>query len=289
MFAGAKIYLPMDNKTIDRLKGLDAGLRAKVNACCDILRGLGRVCVAFSGGADSSLLLALAGETLGRENVLAVMAVGSTFPQWERRSGKEFAQQLGIELIELETAQLTNPNFTANSADRCYHCKNLILTELKAVAAKRGIPHVVTGSNASDSGDYRPGLRAEEQMGIRRPLLEAGLTKNDIREISHTMNLPGWDRPSMACLATRIPYGEQITAEKLNRIERAEDILRARDFSQCRVRTHGETARIEVPPEAIARIVELREEITDAFKKLGFTYVTIDMEGFRSGSMYETL
>ena len=279
----------MSTANVNNLTQLDVALQERLEACRNIIRTLGRVCVAFSGGVDSSLLLALAAETLGHKNVLAAMAVGTIFPQWERQAGKKFAQHLGVELVEIETPQLTDPRFTANPTDRCYYCKTRILGRLKALAAERNIAAVATGSNASDTSDFRPGLRAEEQMGVRRPLLEAGLTKDNIREISRAMNLEGWNRASSACLASRIPYGQPITEQKLRRVEQAELFLRGLGFEHCRVRDHTPIARIEVPAEAIARAIELRGEIVKALNRLGYTYIALDLEGFRSGSMNETL
>ena len=279
----------MSTANVNNLTQLDVALQERLEACRNIIRTLGRVCVAFSGGVDSSLLLALAAETLGHKNVLAAMAVGTIFPQWERQAGKKFAQHLGVELVEIETPQLTDPRFTANPTDRCYYCKTRILGRLKALAAERNIAAVATGSNASDTSDFRPGLRAEEQMGVRRPLLEAGLTKDNIREISRAMNLEGWNRASSACLASRIPYGQPITEQKLRRVEQAELVLRGLGFEHCRVRDHTPIARIEVPAEVVARAIELRGEIVKALKRLGYTYIALDLEGFRSGSMNETL
>jgi uncharacterized protein len=270
-------------------QSLESPTREKLQRCRGILHDLGSVAVAFSGGVDSSLLLALSAETLGRDNVLAAMAVSTIFPQAERRTGQRFAGRLAVELVELATPQLADPNFTANPADRCYYCKNLLLGRLKALAAERGLAAVVTGSQASDSGDYRPGLRAEEQQGIRRPLLEADMMKDEVRAVSRAMGLPGWDRPSGACLATRIPYNQPITAEKLARVESAEEILHELGFVQCRVRDHAPVARIEVPPEAIRQAADMRDRIARAIADLGYTYVALDLEGFRSGSMNKAL
>ncbi len=264
-------------------------LQTKIENCREILRELGSVVIAFSGGVDSSFLLALAAETLGKDKVLAAMAVSTIFPQRERKCGQRTAKQIGVELIECATPQLTDSGFTANPSDRCYYCKTTLLSHLKKTAAERGLAAVVTGSNADDVNDYRPGSKAEEQMGIRSPLTEAGLTKEDIRTASLAMNLPTWNAPSEACLATRIPYGDQITKEKLTRVEQAEEVLHGMGFSELRVRDHDSIARIEVPTGQIAMAVGMRDRIVSALKELGYSYVTIDLQGFRSGSMNETL
>lgn len=271
----------------DKFAELDESVREKLNRCREILRKLQRVIVAFSGGTDSSMLLAMAAETLGTENVLAVMAVSTIFPQRERTTAGQIADLLGVELKEFETPQLADANFTANPTDRCYYCKAMLLGRLKKLADEGGFSAVITGSNADDENDYRPGRRAEQQLGVRCPLAESGLTKSDIRSASRAMGLPNWDRPAFACLATRIPYGREITAEKLSRIDQAEEVLLSLDFPQCRVRDHDTIARIEVPADLIERAVALRESIAGPLKALGYTYVALDLEGFRSGSMNE--
>ncbi|MDY7010811.1 MAG: ATP-dependent sacrificial sulfur transferase LarE [Planctomycetota bacterium] len=271
----------------DKFAELDESVREKLNRCREILRKLQRVIVAFSGGTDSSMLLAMAAETLGTENVLAVMAVSTIFPQRERTTAGQIADLLGVELKEFETPQLADANFTANPTDRCYYCKAMLLGRLKKLADEGGFSAVITGSNADDENDYRPGRRAEQQLGVRCPLAESGLTKSDIRSASRAMGLPNWDRPAFACLATRIPYGREITAEKLSRIDQSEEVLLSLDFPQCRVRDHDTIARIEVPADLIERAVALRESIAGPLKALGYTYVALDLEGFRSGSMNE--
>lgn len=268
---------------------LDQKLRAKLDRCRAELQDLGSMVVAFSGGTDSSLLLALAAEAVGTDRVLAARAVSTIFPQRERKAARELARQLGVEFVEFETPQLSDPSFTANPSDRCYYCKTRLLSHLKQLADDRELAVVVTGSHADDEMDYRPGARAEREMGIRSPLLAAGMTKDDIRAAAMAMNLPNWNAPSNACLATRIPYGQEITVEKLTRVETTEQFLADLGFDVCRVRDHDGIARIELAAEELPRAVELRGRVVEKLKSLGYTYVTLDLEGHRSGSMNDAL
>jgi len=271
------------------LETLDAALRGKLDSCREILRQLGSVVLGFSGGVDSTLLLSLAVETLGRDKVLPVTAVSTIFPQRELSSARRIAQRMRLELLELETPHLADPHFTSNPSDRCYYCKSELFGRLKKLAGERGLAAVISGANADDPADYRPGARAEQQLGIRRPLMEANLTKQDIRAASKAMGLDTWNTPSRACLASRIPYGQEITAQKLSRIEQAEYLLLDLGFTQCRVRDHDTIARIEVLADEIPRLVQMRQTILSSLKATGYTYVVVDLQGFRSGSMNEVL
>ena len=269
--------------------GLDEQLRQKIVASREILKSCGSVVVAFSGGVDSTFLLALAVETLGSEKVLAVMGISGSLAQREQDAGQRIAHQIGAEFCEIETNELTDPRYAANPPERCYYCKAELFGRLKQLADERGYSTIVSGANADDRGDFRPGLQAGEELGVRRPLMEAELTKSDIRTASRAMGLETWDKPAMACLSSRIPYGQEVTPTKLARIEKAEYILKDLGFTQCRVRDHDEMARIEVVQADIPRLLELRESIVAPFKELGYVYVTVDMQGFRSGSMNEAI
>jgi uncharacterized protein len=250
------------------------------------------VVVAFSGGVDSTLLLALCQEVLGRDRVLAVTVESAIHPCVERGRAADLATDLGARHLVVDSDILDDPEFSANSSQRCYFCKRGIMRRLRAIADREGLAHVVHGANASDLGDYRPGERAAAEAGARAPLQEAGLTKQDIRALSRQMGLPTWDLPSMACLASRFPYGTSLTREGLARVDAAENYMRETfGLRQLRVRDHMPVARIEVPEDAIPRLVteEARTRIASHLKELGYTYVTLDLAGFRSGSLNEVL
>jgi len=262
----------------------------KLNALRGILTDMRSVLLAFSGGVDSTFLLKVASEVMP-DRVLAVTALSATYPQEEHKKACEMARRLGVRHLSISTDELSDPNFASNPVRRCYFCKKALFTRLREISAREDLACVIDASNLDDCSDYRPGREAAEELGVRSPLVEARLTKADIRALSREMGLPTWDQPSMACLASRFPYGEQITPEKLHRVEQAERMLRELGLGQVRVRSHGRLARIEVDE---ARVQELampgvRQEVLRKLKSLGFVYVTVDLEGYRTGSLNEVL
>jgi len=269
---------------------LTGELKDKLEGLKSYIGELGSLAVGFSGGVDSSFLLAVAYEVLG-DKALAVTAADASVPEREITEAKAFCDERGIRQIICRVDPLKDEEFRKNSPDRCYFCKRGIFSEIKRIAAENGIEYVAEGSNVDDIGDYRPGLRAAAELSVKCPLREAGLTKDDIRMISKHMGLPTWSKPAYACLASRFVYGEEINEEKLKMIDLAEQFLIEHGFIEERVRIHGNIARIEVPAKDIARLAEpeIREEVYDRFKEIGFMYVTLDMRGYRQGSMNETL
>lgn len=263
-------------------------LDQKLNELKESLMGLESVVVAFSGGVDSAFLLKTCRDVLG-ERVLAVTADSPIHPAHELEDAAKLAESLRVRHLIVRTGELENPQFTANPPDRCYHCKTGLFQALQEIAVAKGVLSVVEGSNADDLEDYRPGARAADEMGVRRPLQEAGLTKAEIRAISQELGLPTWNKPSLACLASRIPYGSPITPEALASVDAAEAFIRSLGIAHVRVRHHGQTARIEVDPgdvEKLARETN-RLRVVNQLRGLGYVHVTLDLAGYRTGSLNE--
>ena len=267
------------------------GIEERYNSLRQILTELGKVVVAYSGGVDSTFLLKAAVDTLGPENVLACIANGPSLPQSQYFQAIKTAEDMGVELKAVETTELADPAYSANKADRCFHCKSHLFKMLTDIAEQRNFAHVIYGCNFDDKDDFRPGHRAAKAFGVTGPLAQAELTKEDIRRLSRKLNLPTADIPSSPCLASRVSYGLEVTEQRLKQIEQAEDFLKQQGLTEFRVRHHETIARIEVPPEDIEKITKepTRSQIVEKLKSLGFKYVTIDMQGFRSGSLNETL
>lgn len=274
---------------------MDSILQNKYEKLKNIMKNYKAVAVAFSGGVDSTLLLKVAVDTLGRENVIAITASSGSFPQREFNEAKDFCQELGVKQVVSHTSELEIPGFLDNPPDRCYLCKKEIFTGIIKHASEEDFHLILEGSNMDDNDDYRPGMRAIKELGVKSPLQEAELFKSEIRALSKMLDLPTWEKPSFACLATRFVYGEPITSEKLAMVEKGEELLFDLGFKQVRVRIHeshhGNIARIEVFPEDIEKIAteKTRVIIAEEFKKIGFAYTSLDLTGYRTGSMNEVL
>jgi pyridinium-3,5-biscarboxylic acid mononucleotide sulfurtransferase len=265
-------------------------LDAKQTKLFSVLRGLDRVMVAYSGGADSAYLAWAAHQVLGG-NALAVTADSASIPQSHKRDAEAFVRQFGIPHEYIETREFENPDYLKNDANRCFHCKDELFTRLEEVGRERGISNIIYGVNADDLGDYRPGQNAAGLHKVKAPLVDAGLRKAEIRELSRLSGLPTWDRPASACLSSRIPYGTPVTIENIKTVERGEEEVKALGFRQFRVRYHGELVRLEIARDELGRALtpEMARQFTAIFKTLGFKYVTLDLEGYRQGSLNEVL
>lgn len=263
-------------------------LAEKLKFLRDTLKSYQRVVIAFSGGIDSTLLLKVAAEELPNQ-VLAVTAVSDTFTPAELELAKNIAAELNVEHIVIESGEMKDPKFAANDAERCYYCKRIRFDAIAEIARARGINYVLDGSNKDDVGDYRPGRRATEELGVKSPLQLAGLSKKEVRELARQLGLQTWNLPAVACLASRIPYGDAITKEKLDVIRAGEEYLRSLGFTRCRLRHHGSIARIEVPKEQFDDLLANAELINEYLLSLGYHYITLDLAGLNSGSMNKVL
>ena len=265
-------------------------LETKYEQLKSILQDLDSVVIGFSGGVDSTFLLKVAKDTLG-DDVLAVTARSSTYPEREFLEAKEYAKNLNAKHEVIVSEELDIEGFSKNPIDRCYHCKNELFSKIQAVAKEKDYKYVLDGSNLDDVGDYRPGMKAAKELGVRSPLREAEMTKADIRALSQKLNLPTWNKPAFACLSSRFPYGNEITKDKLSMVEKAEEYLRSLGIIQTRVRHHENIARIEVDPRERKKFFdeEVMDEVGKTLTGFGFAYVTLDVLGYRSGSMNEVL
>ncbi len=266
---------------------LDRHDATKLDSARAIVRGMSSALIAYSGGVDSSLLLKLALDELG-DRAVAVLASSPAYPESEQQEARELAQRLGARLVEVSTAEVELDAYRRNNPDRCFHCKEELFETLEPVRRDLGLDHIAYGATADDAGDHRPGHGSAVRRGIRFPLLEAGMGKAEIRAAARGLGLPNWNKPSFACLSSRIPHGTEVTVEALRQIEAAEAAIKAFGFRQVRVRHHGDVARIEVEPAEIARLVSERERVVAALQAAGYRFVSLDLEGYATGSLNRT-
>ena len=256
-----------------------------VDAAREIVRGLGSVLVAYSGGVDSTLLLKLALDELGPDRAIAVLASSPAYPEAEQQQARDLARDLGARLVEVQTHETELEEYSRNGADRCFHCKEELFSTLAPIQGELGLRHLAYGATADDAGDHRPGHASAEKRGVRFPLLEAGLGKPEIRAAARRLGLSNWDKPSFACLSSRIPQGTAVTTSLLKQVEAAEAAIQELGFRQVRVRHHGDVARIEVEPAELERVLALRRAVVDRVRAAGYTHVSLDLEGYSTGSL----
>jgi len=261
---------------------LSPALKKKLERLQKLLASYGSAAVAYSGGVDSSLLALLAKEMLASKH-LAVTAVSQSYTPGEMKQARAIAGKFGIKLLVLKTDEINDPKFNANPLDRCYHCKNHLFRAIRSVASKKGLKHILDGTNADDLSDFRPGRRAAEEWGVKSPFVEAGLTKSEIRKIARQKGLPNWDHPANACLASRIPYGVKIDAGVLKQVEKAEKVLAGLGLKKTRVRHHGLVARIEADPKEFGKILKNKVKLAAKIKTAGYKFVTLDLLGYQTG------
>ena len=269
----------------------DSTLHNKFDEMKRLIGEMERVAIAFSGGADSAFVLKVARDVLGAENVLAVTGRSDSLASRELDGATRLARDLGVEHVVLDTNEFQNPDYLANPHNRCYFCKVTLYSEIERFIRQRGITQIASGTNADDLSDWRPGLQAAKEHSVRSPAAEAGLTKQEIRLLSRELGLPTFDKPASPCLSSRVPYGEEITPQKLRMIDAAERCLQDHGFRECRVRHHGDLARIEVPVDAIPRLIEptVSKAVDSRLREIGYAHVTVDLRGFRSGSLNEVI
>jgi uncharacterized protein len=255
----------------------------------DIILKMEKVLVAFSGGVDSSTLLALCCKILGNDSVIALLVISETVPDWDIQDALRISRKIGVKIVLAEGKQMQNKNFIENPTNRCYFCKDEIFRIAKNVADSFGIKQIVTGTNADDLSDWRPGLQAAAEHGVRHPFAEAGIDKNGVRKLARELGIPFWSKPASPCLASRIPYRTPITSDALAKISEGEKLLRGLGFERVRVRYHGDVARIEIPPANFHKLLQVRDIVSDKLRELGFSFISLDVEGIKTGSMNRTI